>query len=224
MSLYTRYIRILRLVLPAIVIISLLALFIWPWWTEREQKRIDAARHEAERKAAQAATASAAPLQVMKPEYQGVDKNGHPYHITAARVEQSLNPKAPLNLFEPFATLTLDPQANPPHTVTLQALSGIYDANAQTLDLKGKVVLVYEGSYNITAEDLAVDITQGIAATTTPVTGQGPRGFLSGQSLHIADKGTVIVLKGPSKIILVPAADSPAPTTDPAPVTTTPNS
>lgn len=223
MSLYTRYVRILRLVLPAIVIISLLALFIWPWWVEHQQKLADIARHEAE-KATLATThaETTAPLQVMKPEYQGLDKNGRPYHITAARVEQNLNPKAPLTLFEPVATLTLDPQANPPRTVSLQALSGTYDANAQTLDLKGNVVLTYEGAYTITAEDLAVDIVEGIAVTTTPVTGQGPRGFLSAQSLNIADKGARIVLKGPSKIVLAPsstaATETPAPTADPVPL------
>lgn len=207
MNLYTRYIKILRLVLPAIAAISLLALLIWPWWNEKKQLSV-------KKPATPIATATpgkpAAPLQVMKPEYQGMDKSGHAYRITAERVEQALDPKDPLILVAPQATLNMDlsaaaktTPAKPP--ITLQALGGTYDTQAQTIDLKGQVTLNYDG-YTLVSEDLAVDIQSGAATTTTPVTGQGPRGNLSAQMLSIADKGNVLVLKGPSRLVLLPEA------------------
>ncbi|HEY1096065.1 MAG TPA: LPS export ABC transporter periplasmic protein LptC [Alphaproteobacteria bacterium] len=214
MNPYTRYVRVLRLVLPVLASVSLLVLLIWPWWHERQQLSV-------KKVAPPVSTAqtpkSAAPLQVLKPEYQGMDKSGRMYRITAERVEQTLDPKAPLLLIAPQASLNMSKNAeeiaapsdaNPP--LTLRATNGLYDMQAQTIDLKGKVVLDYAG-YQLTAEDLAVDMVAGAATTTTPVTGQGPRGTLSGQMLSIADKGSIIVLKGPSRLVLMPenTADKP---------------
>ena len=213
---YTRYVKILRLLLPAMAIIGFLSLLIWPWWKERQQNIFDLARKQ-EAASVAAQTDSVAPLQVVKPDYQGVDTKGRAYRITASRVEQNLNPKAPILLIEPMATLALDPATDtePGRTISLQAMHGLYDAHAQTLDLKGAVILSYPGAYDIQTDDLAVDIARGAAMTTTPVYGKGPRGFLSGQSLNIADKGAVIVLKGPSKLVLqfpsAPSSDSTTP-------------
>lgn len=204
LHIYTRYVKVLRLVLPAIAILGFLGLLIWPWWKEYRQQQIDLRDNPPPAAATSPNTTS--PLQVEKPDYQGVDSKGRAYRITATRIEQNLNPKAPILLIDPLATLTLEAATGntPARTMSLQGLQGLYDAQSQTLDLKGKVVLNYLGAYHIEAEDLAVDLAQGVAMTTTPVEGHGPRGFLSGQSLNIADKGAVIVLKGPSKLVLQP--------------------
>lgn len=212
LHIYTRYVKILRLVLPTIAILGFLSLLIWPWWRERQQQLIDLAEHAANPVAVTPTPVdTTAPLQVEKPDYQGVDTKGRAYRVTASRVEQNLNPKAPILLIEPLATLTLEAasEGTPERAISLQGQQGIYDAQSQTLDLKGKVILNYLGDYDIQAEDLAVDLAEGAAMTTTPVEGRGPRGFLSGQSLNIADKGAVIVLKGPSKLVLQPQ-DKPA--------------
>ena len=223
---YTRYIKILRLVLPSLAGVGLVALLVWPWWREFQMTRTE----DAEKIAAPIATpetpsAPAAPLQVMKPDYQGLDSKGRPYRITATRVEQALDPAAPLKLIEPHATLDLEPQhedeekeatslsaptsdavddSAAARKLTLAAVQGIYSPKEQTLDLKGNVVLTTSEGYEIKTQDLAVDIVKGAALTTTPVEGHGPRGFLSGQALSIADKGALVVLKGPSRLILTP--------------------
>lgn len=220
LHIYTRYVKVLRLVLPAIAILGFLSLLIWPWWRERQQQLLDMAEHQQQQAADQATSASgnaSAPLQVEKPDYQGIDTKGRAYRITATRVEQNLNPKAPILLIEPLAVLTLDPAtdiATTNRTIKLEGLHGLYDAQAQTLDLKGRVILHYLDAYDIQAEDLIVDLAGGAAMTTTPIEGRGPRGFLSAQSLNIADKGAIIVLKGPSKLVLHPSdAPAVAPTT-----------
>jgi lipopolysaccharide export system protein LptC len=206
---YTRYIKTLRLVLPVIAAISLLALLIWPWWQEKQQLRVKKAASVAA--ATSDASVSNAPLQVHKPEYQGLDRSGRPYHITAERVEQSLDPKAPLLLTAPLATLTLrddtdnrDPQAA---QMTLRATHGLYDMQAQIIDLKGEVTFDYAG-YTVITQDLALDMLASAATTSSPISGSGPRGTLEAQQLTIADKGHRIVLKGPSRIIFHAATPS----------------
>lgn len=200
---YTRYIKTLRLVLPVIAGVSLLALLIWPWWQEKQQLRVKKAAHTTIT-AAPHAPVSSAPLQVAKPEYQGLDRSGRPYRITAERVEQSMDPKAPLLLMQPLATLTLRPESSEadPQTsqVTLHAQHGLYDTQSQVIDLKGEVTFDYAG-YTVLADDLALDMLAGVALTSGPVSGSGPRGTLEARQLTIADKGHRIVLKGPSRLI-----------------------
>ncbi len=210
---YTRYVKTLRLVLPLLAGLGLLSLLIWPWWREQQQMHDDQAAASKAIGATDTGT-TAAPLQVEKPDYQGIDAKGRAYRITAARVEQNLNPKAPITLIEPKAMLTLDSNpdaATVPRQAALQALRGVYDAQAQTLDLRGDVTLHYTGDYVITMQDLTVDIVSGVAVSTTPVEGHGSRGFLSARSLNIADKGGTIVLNGPSRLVLQPKAASTVP-------------
>jgi lipopolysaccharide export system protein LptC len=216
--LYTRYVKILRLVLPAVAVISLLGLLVWPFWREHRQNNEaadDLAKSQQHQPHAAPTsgqtTPTAAPLQVIQPDYQGLDNQGRPYRITASRVEQNLNPKAPILLVDPSATLILSPatETRSERSLTLKAMHGLYDAQAQTLDLKGAVNLLDDQGYVITAQDLVVDLARFYAMTTTPVTGEGPQGTLSAQSLNIADKGAVIVLKGPSRLVFQPADPKP---------------
>jgi lipopolysaccharide export system protein LptC len=208
---YTRYVKILRLILPVVAGISLLALLIWPWWQEKKQFKLKQA-HEAS-VAHQNQSASTAPLQVQKPEYQGTDHAGRPYYVTADRVEQSLDPKAPLLLIQPQAALNLGQnKSDQTATVTLNAAHGLYDMQAQTIDLKEKVIFDYAG-YTLHTDDLALDMLGGAATTNSPVTGQGPRGTLEAQRLTIEDKGARIVLKGPGRLVFYTNAPSSETTT-----------
>lgn len=222
--LYTRYVKILRLVLPVLAGVSLLGLLVWPFWREHRQndKAVaalaaqNATRNDEVADAAAAATAqNGVPLQVIRPDYQGLDRQGRPYHITAERVEQTLDPRAPITLIQPSATLTMraaepdDPARRPARSLTLTAAHGLYDAAAQTLDLKGDVTLRDATGYTLSMQDLAIDLARFYAMTMTPVTGSGPQGSFSGQTLNIADKGAVIVLKGPSRLVFQPATVAP---------------
>jgi lipopolysaccharide export system protein LptC len=203
---YTRYIKMLRLVLPTLAAIGLLTLLLWPWWRERQQTLLSGAIIPPV--STSPTPAAKAPLQVLKPEYQGTDKSGRPYRITADRVEQALDPKDPLLLIAPRASLVFD-AAKTDHTgeATLQAQQGLYDQQAQTIDLQGNVIFAY-GGYQLHAADLALDLIAGAATTATPVTGDGPAGSIAGQALSIADKGARIVLKGPSRVVLHPVSST----------------
>lgn len=205
---YTRYVKTLRLILPVLAGISLLALLIWPWWQEKQQYKIKQAHETRLSQQDAQRPVSDAPLQVQKPEYHGVDQAGRPYYITAERVEQALDAKVPMVLIRPQASLHLDATAAPHHqTVTLQADQGLYDLQAQIIDLKGNVTLNYAG-YTIIADDLALDMTGAAAATNSSVSGHGPRGTLEATRLMIKDKGTRLVLKGPGRLVF--KTDSPS--------------
>jgi LPS export ABC transporter protein LptC len=142
-------------------------------------------------------------LQVSKPEYSGLDAENRPYVITADKViQKGLTNVTEMNLEHPLATLTLNTEKN--ETLVLNASTGLYDPKAKTLALSGPVKLMHTLGYDLNMQSLNVDLTKGTAVTDQPVTGSGPAGTLSGDSLQLLERGNHIILKGRSKLVINP--------------------
>lgn len=207
---YTRYVTFMRGFLPLIAVVALTAVVAWPLVNEWKQEKLS--KYHLDKLTAEdvaltmPAAGKPAQLQVTKPEFLGRDQQGRPYVITATRVLQDVHVKDPqtgaMTLEAPSARLTLDQDKH--ETVTLQAATGVYDPQKQTLTLDKDVKLTHSDGYTLDMHDLFVDLVKGISMTRTHVSGGGPLGSLSGESLELRDKGNHIILHGKSKVVLTP--------------------
>lgn len=214
MSLYTRWVMFLRRFLPMVAFGGLAVVIAWPLYSEFKQSmqsRFSTTRLKAEEIALTMPTAGKpAQVQVLKPEFSGRDTENRPFTITAARVIQDVTLQDPkqgtMHLEQPVATLTLDNTTQ--QSATLQAMNGAYDPKAQTLQLSDNVSLNHSDGYVLHMQDLYVDMLGGTSKTLQPVSGEGPMGQLSGESLELQDKGSRIILHGRSKITLMPKKET----------------
>jgi len=130
--------------------------------------------------------------------YIGTDEKQQPFSVTAdlARIISESDGEMALEL--PKADLTLDDGT----WLVLTADTGRYKRDPATLELQGGVNLFHDTGYEISTEQLTVNLKSGKAEGHTPVTGHGPFGELKSQGLKLIDKGQVIYFTGPAQLIL----------------------
>lgn len=210
---HTTRVTVLRWILPVLAGLTLLGVAAWPALKEMEISRI--ASTSGTRLKVEEVSLSLPKenkpmeLQVSHPEYSGLDEKNRPYVIRADKViQQGVTPGQPpgthMTLEQPVATLTLK-QATDDHSdenISLNANHGVYDPKAKTLQLDGMVKFRHSTGYELYLSEMSADLTRGYLVSTHPVTGFGPGGELSGESLEILDRGNHIILKGRSKMIL----------------------
>lgn len=133
--------------------------------------------------------------------YMGTDENRRPYSITAdlARIEEDTDGLISLEM--PKADLTLEDGT----WLVMTAENGEFLQGQQLLDLEGGVNLFHDTGYEITTDQLRMDLQRNVAESQTPVAGHGPFGELRSQGLRLIDKGRVIYFTGPAELILYPA-------------------
>jgi LPS export ABC transporter protein LptC len=210
MSLHRHTMRVyfLRTFLPGLAILGLIAVTLWPTINNFRQEQMAKYSLTHARIESMALTSPAAgqpvQLQVNKPEFTGRDTEGRPYVVTAAKVLQGLQLDSPMTLDKPQAVLTLNEQSH--EAATLQGTTGVYDPQKKTLSLTGNVALIHSDGYTLNMQDLFIDLPNGTSSTKTPVTGVGPTGQISGESMELLDKGNHIILHGKSKVVLTPKA------------------
>lgn len=198
----------LRWVFPALALLTLIIAVAWPVLNDyhtRERSQNSATRLKVESIALNASkNGQPMQLQVTRPEYSGRDDQGRPYVVTAAKVLQDgLQPgTAKMNLDQPTAQLTLNAQKG--EQLHLSANNGFFDNSVRTLQLNNAVKITHSDGYILNMDELFVDLPKGYAQSLRPVSGTGPMGRLSGESLEIFDKGAHIILHGHSTLVLNP--------------------
>ena len=130
--------------------------------------------------------------------YVGTDEKQQPFAVTAdlARIISETDGEMALEL--PKADLTLEDGT----WLVLTADTGRYKRSPPTLELQGGVNLFHDTGYEISTDQLMVNLNSGMAEGHTPVTGHGPFGELKSQGLKLIDKGRVIYFTGPAHLIL----------------------
>lgn len=194
---YTYFVKALRLILPALVIISVGILVIWPILNQEQvpQEIITPSNQEKPLGVAEDA------LQIIKPEFTGMDSKNRPYIITAETVYQGTDKEADMTLVNPVADLELSST----RWVSLRANNGVYRPSQENLTLTGAVTLSDNTGYRLTTEKIDVDLKKGTAISKTTVTGSGPVGSVDARGMTLALDGNPFVsFTGPGKFIIYP--------------------
>ena len=185
---YSRRVARLRLILPATGLGMLLIVAAWPRLApifERMRFAFPAIDLRDARE-----------LRMLNPRYVGTDREQRPFVVTAAIGRQVPDRQELMELEAPQADLKTKGGA----AVVVTAASGMYQSQAQMLDLFGNVTLVHENGTRILTQSARVDVANNAATGHEPVEGHGPSGDVKGQGFQVLDKGEDIIFTGQSEL------------------------
>lgn len=191
---YSRFIRMMKLLLPAGAAALLGLVVTWP--------QIQSVPARFTMGFANISSSTGEEPRMINARFTGVDSKGRPYSLTAENASQVGDSSEIIALERPQADLTL---ANGSWAV-LSALDGIYSENTQILGLRKSVNLYHDSGYEFHTSSADIDLSSGIATGGTPVAGQGPFGQISSQGFMILDRGSRIIFTGKTKLVIFAAA------------------
>ena len=181
---YSRRVAFLKLVLPAIGLTLLLLVAGWPRLAPLlESVRLDFPAIDLR---------EARELRMTNPRYAGLDRYNRPYVVTAAIGRQVPDRNDVMALERPKAEMKVHGGAS----VVVTAATGIYQSQAQLLDLFEDVNLVHEDGTRFVTQRAHLDLSDNTAE------GHGPSGDIAGEGFRVLSKGDTIIFTGRSNLLL----------------------
>ena len=123
-------------------------------------------------------------LVMKQPHISGFEGTKQAYQVNAIRAVQDLDNPTVVTLEQINGKFGLDNGA----IVTVDAATGVYDAKANKLALKGGVKLVTTDGYHATLTDAAVDIGLRNMATSSPVVLEGAQGTIKANGMTLDER------------------------------------
>lgn len=191
---YSLFVNSMKVFLPALAAALIILVVAWPQLaTDESSFQIEIIKNAAEQ---------AKNLAMINAKYDGVDKNGQPFTVTADMATQLADQRTQIELQLPKADMTLDDGT----WLALSAKVGNYDREAELLDLRGAVSLFHDRGFEMTTESAQVNLEEGTAQGDQAVEGHGPVGSLRAQGFQVLDRGSRIIFTGQSQMIFYPEA------------------
>lgn len=184
---YSRFVQLMKMLLPAIALILVIMIIIWPH-LRADSKRFSIGFSNIE-------ISEAKDPSMINARYIGTDNDNQPFAITTDIAKKTENDSESILLEVPKADITLEDGS----WLVLTSQSGLYDRPAQYLELSGAVNMFHDSGYELHTDSAGVDLSNGAAEGHTPVQGQGPFGQIQSQGFRMIDKGNTIVFTGKSQ-------------------------
>ena len=187
---YTRFVRVMKVVLLAAALVMLAVVVIWPKIVmDDSQFRVGFANLDPH---------AVHSLAMVKARYYGLDSDNRPYTVTAERATPVPGQAEVYDLTSPTADFTT--RSGVP--VIIEATRGVLYQKRHLLDLSGKVDLYQAQGYELHSTAARVDFKTNTVTGSRPVTGQGPPGILAGEGFAITDHGSDVRVLGRSSVVL----------------------
>lgn len=197
-SRYSRFVDLMRILLPAIAAALIALVALWPQLTGGYGSLIIPMLKNVEMDGLDA-------MRMRNPRYVGQTGNAEPYAVTAE--EALVDPAAPD--FIRLDRLAADITTTGRRDVRLVALTGLYDRELEELDLAGGIELTTSDGYRFETEVAEVDLKRGQVVGRKPIEGTGPTGDLEADRFEIRDGGEVLFFSGRVKVTVLPQAGRP---------------
>ena len=191
---YSRFVRMMKLLLPAVAVALLGLVVTWP--------QIQSVPTQFTMGFSNISSNTGEEPRMINARFMGIDTKGRPFSLTAENASQVSDSSEIIALENPQADLTL----NNGSWVVLSAMDGIYSENTQILGLRKSVNLYHDAGYEFHTSSADIDLSSGIATGRTPVAGQGPFGQISSQGFMVLDKGSRVIFMGKTKLVIFAAA------------------
>ena len=196
---YSRFVGLMKLVLPGAAGILILMIIIWPHFEEKPDGfRLRPSNVSPETTSGQ---------MFVNARYTGTDRRNNPFTITAKALQQQSKDDETIALHGPTADIFL----NAGSWVAVMAPIGSYSKKARLLKLSGGVDLFHDDGYEFHTEVAMIDLVDGVASSDRPVHGQGPFGQLKSSGFQILDGGERIRFQGRTRLEIYSVADEAKP-------------
>ena len=185
---YSRFVGMMKLLLPLLAFGLAVAVVIWP-----NEFRQETGFHLTY---VSGADGGAAELTMLRPRYLGTDAHDRPFVVTADRATQDPQDQRLITL----VNLQADMSMTDSRWFTVMANKGIYHQQRNYLRLQGAINLFSDQGYEFNAQVAEIDLRLGKAVSNRPVQGQGPFGTLRADRLKVEDFGQRLLFSGNVKM------------------------
>lgn len=186
---YSNVVRKLRLILPMVAIAIIAALLTWP-----TQERNVTILQEEQKQSLQNIRKN----ELSAPRFESVDEKNQPYTLTADKAVQKPDDENIMLLTKPLGDLLM----NSGSWIAIKAEDGTFWKDTEKLKLKTNVRLFHDDGYEMTMDELHIDLKARTAQSDTPVSGQGPAGSIEATGLRGDNEAGTLAFTGPAKLIL----------------------
>src|SRR5258708_18789993 len=207
---HSRLVRILRVAVPAAVILAMtaiVAISIFNPFRILAKLPLDMGN----------LVVSGTKITMESPHLSGFSPDQRPYELWARTATQDITDPDHVELATLRAKVLMEDQT----TVTMDARTGLFDTKSQLLDLHKDIFLQSSTGYEARLTSALVDIANGTVVSDEPVDVKLLNGTLRSDRLRITEKGDVARFEGNGVMNLImdnPPADASAqPATEPAP-------
>jgi len=191
---HSRVVRVLRIVLPTVAVAGILL-----FWASARFIPSDLAGL-----ISNAGIDLTSNSVVMKtPHISGFEGTQRAYEVTAARAIQSLDDPKVLTFEKINAHIGLEDAG----TATVDAGTGVYNGNNNTLQLKDGITITTTTGYAASIDQAAIDLSKGNLKSDSPVEISGKEGSLRANSVIILNRGKRVVFRGQVAVTFMPPAE-----------------
>ncbi len=189
---YSRFVGLMRFMLPATAVALILILVAWPHLSgsggfivpmfSGGKLVVDDA------------------MRMHNPRYVGVSGRDQPFEVTARTAV--FDPADPNRIV--LNDMIADVVAQSARDVKVTAVNGIYNRKAQKLDLSGGIELTTSDGYRFVTQSARVNLNEGEIVGLEPIAGGGLAGDIESERFRIGEGGNVLRFLGNVKVTVKP--------------------
>ncbi|MDD3446484.1 MAG: LPS export ABC transporter periplasmic protein LptC [Zavarzinia sp.] len=187
-SSYSRFVGLMKVLLPLVAVALLAAVLIWPSIESRRDIALTYGDMEIR----------ADGLEMVSPVLTGVDDRGRPYVLTAKGATADGLEPTEVTLREIEADLAL--QDGKP--VKVIAATGLYRLKEEILTLSGGVTVTLADGHVVKLESVRLDLANGTASSDKRVDASGPTGRIAADRLSASDGGHMLRFEGNVRAVI----------------------
>lgn len=190
---YTRFVRIMRLVLPFAAIVVMAILYL------RSGKEDNAIMSIEDQEIAQELKEKTISRnELVNPKFESTDKKNQPYSITADRALQGEVNKDLIMLEKPVGHMTMVDG----DVVKVSSNSGAYRQDTERFFLEGNVHLEHVQGYTLSSSEAHIDLKQYFAWSEEDVYATGPDIAINAKGVKANGQTGEIIFQGPARLVL----------------------
>jgi len=186
-------VQVLKVGLPLVMIVTLG--YLGYWWLESRGNVVDPTLIQDV-----TPPGTVAEVTVNDVKYDGKDKKGRPFSITADSASHADGDDRHIALKKPLADITMSSGAY----VALTANDGILDRDTDIVTLNGDVTLFHDNGLSFQTDSATIDLNAKTAEGNDPVEGQNGDGELVSQGFRVLDDGDTIEFTGKAYMKIYP--------------------
>ncbi|WP_442896866.1 LPS export ABC transporter periplasmic protein LptC [Erythrobacter sp.] len=131
--------------------------------------------------------------------YRGRDDRGRPFSLMAGEAVQRSSAEGLVRMEDLVAQILL-----PEGPARLAAQGGVYDIDAEVVDVLGPVRLTAADGYSMTARGVSVDLRQRLMTGDEGVEGAVPAGTFSADTIRADIAARTLTLEGNARLTMIP--------------------
>jgi lipopolysaccharide export system protein LptC len=135
-----------------------------------------------------------------QPRLTGFTNDSRAYEFTANAAAQDITKPDLVELRQPHAKIQMQDKS----TVTMSAVSGVYNMKSEMLTLSEDINLVSSTGYEGRLSEALIDVRKGRVVSEKPVWVKLLNGFLNARRLEVADNGAMVRFGGGVAMTILP--------------------